>query len=141
VARVQLIRREVREFLSPSAVDLLFAHADAVVEGGLESGETDAPDRAYATVMVTIELGRCAELFREPADEATAQALAELMRTDARVRERLLALARRELARVSGRAETRLSAQLEHQVRVEGRRLLLDADAMVSLAGTAEPRR
>lgn len=134
VAKIQLIRREVREFLPPSAIELLFAHGDDVVEGGVELGEGGVAHRAYATVMVTIDLARCADLFREPADVATAQRLAELMADDRAVRDRLVALARRELARISGLSTKRLRVQLEHNVRADGTRLLLDADAMVSLA-------
>lgn len=137
VSKIQLIRREVREFLPPSAVELLFAHGEDVVEGGVELGDGGVAHRAYATVMVTIDLARCADLFREPADAATAQRLAELMEVDRPVRERLMTLARRELARISGLSAKRLRVQLEHHVRAEGTRLLLDADAMVSLAGNA----
>jgi hypothetical protein len=122
-------------------VELLFAHAEHVVEGGMELGEGGEAHRAYATVMVTIDLARCAEFFREPADAATAQRLAELMGAEKKVQERLVALARRELARISGLPERRLRVQLEHQVRAEGQRLLLDGDAMVVLATSAQSPR
>lgn len=140
VGRIQLIRREVREFLPRSALELLFAHGEHVVEGGVELGEGGVAHRAYATVMLTIDLARCADLFREPADAATAQRLAELMELDRAVHDRLLALARRELARISGLSTRRLRVQLEHHVRAEGTRLLLDGDAMVSLASAGSSR-
>jgi hypothetical protein len=140
VAKIQLIRREVREFLPPSALELLFAHGEHVVEGGVELGDGGIAHRAYATVMVTIDLARCADLFREPADAATAQRLAELMGVDRSVRDKLIALARRELARISGLPTRRLRVQLEHHVRAEGTRLLLDGDAMVSLASVESSR-
>lgn len=141
VGKIQLIRREVREFLPASAVELLFAHAEHVVEGGMELGEGGVAHRAYATVMVTIDLARCADLFREPADEATAQRLAELMTEDRSVHDRLVTFARRELARISGLSTKRLRVSLEHQVRAEGCRLLLDGDAMVSLGAATQSSR
>ena len=141
VAKIQLIRREVREFLSPAAVELLLAHGEPVVEGGLELDEEGAAHRAYATVMMTIDLASCADLFREPADEATAQRLAELMSEDRKVHDKLVGLARRELARISGLSSKRLRVQMEHDVRAEGCRLLLDGDAMVSLGGSAQSTR
>jgi hypothetical protein len=130
----------VREFVPAPALELLFAHADRMVEGGVELGDDGGAHRAYATVMVTIDLGRCASLFREPADEATAQRIAELMRSDGAVHERLVELARRELGRLTGLSPRRLAVQLDHHVRVEGCRLLLDADAMVSLVLTESSR-
>jgi hypothetical protein len=138
VRRIALIRREVRESLAPAALDLLFSHADEVVEGGIDPG--DGPRRAYATVMVTVDLARCAGLLREPADEATAARLAELMADERRVHERLVALARRELARLTGLPGRRLRVHLEHRARADGCRVLLDADAMVSVGAVPAAR-
>lgn len=139
VRRVQLIRREIREVLSPSALEVLFDHAELVVEGGEEVGGRRAGERrVFATVMVTIDLCRCAGQVREPADEATARRVAELMEADPRVHERLRTLAARELARLGGAEPEEITVAVETGVRVEGTTLLIDVDAMATLARRRE---
>lgn len=154
VRRIPLIRREVRETLSDNALELLFGSAELLVEGerDLEDGRMrrasagDVEDqRAYATVMVTLDLTRCASLLREPADEATAERVAELMRGSASVRRQLIELARPKLAALvepffnsagdaPGDAWARaLRIELLPVVRVAGARILIDGDAVVSL--------
>lgn len=154
VRRIPLIRREVRETLSDNALELLFGSADLLVEGerdldggkiGVQGRETD---RAYATVMVTLDLTRCASLLREPPDEATAERVAELMRGSASVRRQLIELARPKLAALvepfftsplHGEARARaLRIELLPVVRVAGARILIDGDAVVSLRSRSE---
>lgn len=140
--RIRLIRREVRESLSSGALDLLLAQAELVVEG---SGEIAAPsssapgsarargpeaDRVYATVMWTIDLARVADRFREPADAATAERVAELMRAEPTLRPRLVALARPKLAALAGVAEDALEITVEPHVRADGVLVLVDGDAV-----------
>jgi hypothetical protein len=132
VARVQLIRREVREYLSPSALEILFAHAEWVAEG---SGDLDARDPggpAYATIMVTIDLGRCEALLREPADAATAARVAELLGENRDVPARLAVMARDELGRIAGVPPDELEAAVEHHTRADGTRILIDGDAVLT---------
>ena len=130
--RIRLIRREIRESLSAGALDLLLAHAELVVEGSGEIGTAQRPigERVYVTLMLTIDLSRCADGFREPADAATAERIAELMRETPTVRTRLLALARPRLAELAGLDEDALEIALEPQVRAEGVRVLVDGDAV-----------
>jgi hypothetical protein len=133
VTRVQLIRREIREFLGQSALEVLFSAAEHVVEGSAELSADPSPARAprvYATVMVTIDLRACSAYFREPADDATAERVAELMQGCERVAEHLAALARPKLAELAGRPAERLEVTLQHQVSAEGTRILIDGDAM-----------
>jgi hypothetical protein len=135
---VQLIRREIREFLGQSALEVLFSVAEHVVEGSAELSAADAGSpgrgarapRVYATVMVTIDLRACSAYFREPADDATAERVAELMQGCARVGEQLAELARPKLAELAGLAADRLEVTLQHQVRADGTRILIDGDAM-----------
>lgn len=135
VRRVQLIRREIREVLSPGAIEVLFDQADLVVEGGEELGGRRAADhRIYATVMVTIDLSRCAPHFREPADEATARRVAELMEGDPQVQQRLHTLAAREAARLAGTEPESLALVMEVAVRVDGTSVLVDLDVMATRA-------
>lgn len=139
VRRIQLIRREIREVLSPSALEVLFDHAELVVEGGEELGGQRAGDRrVFATVMVTLDLARCAGQVREPADEATARRVAELMEVEPRVHERLRSLAARELARLGGAEPEEITVAVETSLRAEGTAVLIDVDAMATLARRPE---
>lgn len=135
VSRIQLIRQEIREDLSASAVDVLFAHAKHVVEGSPELGAPPSGkgQRVYATVMVTIDLRHCAQVFREPPDAATAERVAELLADGRRVRSRLASVARSELARLVGAAGDKLKLTMEHDVRSEGTTILIDIDAMATV--------
>ncbi len=133
VQKVQLIRREIRETLSPSALEVLWRHGEHVIEGGGEVGRAAAGRRFYATVMVTFDLRRCAAYFREPADVATAERLAELLIGSPRVKTKLIALARPELARLAQVPESQLHIEMDHHARAEGTQVLIDGDAMVSL--------
>lgn len=140
VQRVQLIRREVREYLPNSTVELLLSRAQSVVEAGDEVGPTLGPPqrRVYATVMMSIELGPGAPLFREPPDEATAERVAELLESTPALRRRLVELARPELSRLAG--TTALEISVEHRARAEGSTILVDGDAMaVAQADGAPP--
>jgi hypothetical protein len=136
VRRIPLIRREVRETLSDNALELLFGSAELLVEGERDldgaRGSHDR-DRAYATVMVTLDLTHCASLLREPADEATAERVAELMRGSASVRRQLIELARPKLAELVDGPARALRIELLPVVRVVGARILIDGDAVVSL--------
>jgi hypothetical protein len=140
VDRVQLIRREVREVLAPSALELLFAHAERVVEGGDEVGGSPAHAgrRVYATIMVTIDLRRCARYFREPPDSATAERVAELMEASPDLERKLVRLVRGELAALAHANPDALDVTLETTVRTDGPIVYVDADAMATLV--APPR-
>jgi hypothetical protein len=137
VRRIPLIRREVRESLSDNALEILFCAAELIVEGdrdlerGFESGH------AYATVMLTLDLLRCATLLRERPDEATAERVAELMRGSADVRTRVIELARPRLAELFDADPRSLRVELLPVVRVAGARILIDGDAVVSLRSQA----
>ena len=142
VQRVQLVRREVREYLPASVVQLLLSRAECVVEGGDEMGNgTGSPGRrVYATVMITIDLQSAGHLFRERADQATALRVAELLRTEPALANRLVELARPELSRIATGPQGRntLEISVEHQVRTDGARILVDGDAMAVV--TAQSR-
>jgi hypothetical protein len=135
VSRIQLIHREIRETLSASAVEVLFAQAEHVFEGSPELGTApeDGSRRLYATLMVTIDLGRCVRAFREPLDAATAVRLGELMSASRPVSAKLDSLARAEVARLAGVAPSRLHLELEHKVHADGATVLIDVDVMASV--------
>ena len=134
--RLSLIRRVVREVLAPEAVELLWSQREQIVEGSRELGRrASGEERYFATAMVTIDLEACAGLFAERADAATAARVAELMATSAAVQARLIEAVRAELAALSGRPEEALEVALEHRVRAEGARILIDGDAVATARG------
>lgn len=130
VERIRLIHREIRESLSPGAIDLLFAHGELVVEGSPAVAAESGSGRIYATVMLTIELARCAERVREPVDAATAERLAELMRVSPSVQVKLAELARPHLARLASAPPDTLELAVEPTVRSDRMQLLIDGDAV-----------
>jgi hypothetical protein len=137
VRRIPLIRREIRESLSDNALELLFCGAELIVEGDPELGE-----RAYATAMLTLDLRRSAALLREPADEATAERVAELMRASAGVRTRMTELARPRLGALYGVDPRSLRVELLPVIRVCGAQILIDGDLIaMPAAGTAGRRK
>ncbi len=144
VRRIPLIRREVRESLSDNALELLFGSAELLVEGDRDlasealGASLDGGERVYATVMVTLDLATCASLLREPADEATAERVAELMRGSASVRRQLIELARPELAQLVDAPPRALRIELLPVVRVSGARILIDGDVVVSLRSSGK---
>ena len=129
VEKVSLIRREVREFLSPNAVELLFSRAETVIE----TGEDPSGDAVYATVMVNLDLEAIEAVAREPADAATAHRLVELVTKDKGVAKRMKQLARPYLCEIAERSVALSEIKIDLRVRSEAATLLIDADAMVSL--------
>ncbi len=142
VQRIPLIRREVVESLSSSALELLWSRAEVVVEGDGELDTQRPGQRFYASVMVTIDLADCAMHVREPSDAATALRLAELLvaGSDA-VRKKLLTIVRPELSRLCGQSIARQKIHLDHDLRAEGSRVLIDGDAWVSLESARKTSR
>ena len=130
VQRLQLIRREIRESLAPSSLEALFAFSDCVVEGGADSVVTDS-NGAYATVMLTIDLRRCEQLFRDRSDAATAERVAELIAEHRWVKRRLIELACSELERWCGTVVAPRDVVVDMRVRADGTRVFIDGDAMI----------
>lgn len=139
--RIPLVRREVREFLSERALEILLGGAELLIEGDRDLDRRFAEaNRAYATVMATIQLERFADVLREPADAATAECAVELMRKSPAVRRQLSALARPELAKLLAAEPRSLHIELLPTIRREGTNILIDGDAVVSLRTRAARR-
>ncbi|MCB9751884.1 MAG: hypothetical protein H6713_18070 [Myxococcales bacterium] len=133
VERLALVRREIRESLSASALELLWSRAETVVEGSAELRRhpgrraTDRdPERYYgrfyATIMVTVDLARCRELLRDPVDAASALRVAELLERRGDLRARLLRLVLGELASLCGARPEQLRLAEPTPVPVRARR-------------------
>ncbi len=133
VRRVQLIRREVREYLPAGTIELLLNAGELVVEGSPELAASGARRRVFATAMVTIDLREIRDMFRERADAATAERLAELLDGHAELPARLVDRVRAHVLRLGGlSADPPMEISMETEVRADGSLLLIDADVMGS---------
>ena len=123
--RVTLFEREIRERLSESAVELLFAEAKLTCEG--EVAPAAGGGRAFfGTAMLTVELAALGEAFRERCDAVSARRVAELAAADPRVRRRMQKLAEREASALAGGPLRPTATEL--RARAQGTRVQLDLD-------------
>lgn len=129
VRRVALIRREIREYVPATTVQLLLQGAEFVIEGAPELGRAGTPGRAYATLMVTIDLRRSEAAYRERPDFSTAHRVAGLLAGHPVLHERLELRLRDHLAGLLGRAPGAVRVGLEFTVCARGSSILIDADA------------
>ncbi len=123
--RIAAIEREVRERLSPTALEALLEAAEVISEGQVAVGDDGAP-RYYGSTMVTLDLPRLAGVLREPCDALLARRLAALLGRDGAAQARVRALGATEAARRAG--GPLVGAETEVRVRVEGPRVFLDVD-------------
>ncbi len=122
---VPLFYREERLRLSPTALQLLLARADAWVEGNTIT-KGSAKGRFLGTAMLTLDLAAAADRLRPPHDEAIAKKLMSVLQEDAALRAEVaahaIAIARTRLAPphdlVAG----------DCSFRVDGARVLIDLD-------------
>lgn len=134
--KVALIRREVREYLPPSTVEVLLSEGETVVEGGTELVPGGGSSRVFATVMVTACLARLADRFRDPPDAATAARVAELLEGHPDLAPKLAARIRSRLPELAGDpTASQWEIVVDAQVRVEGTAVLIDADIVAAPTG------
>ncbi len=134
--KVALIRREVREFLPASTVELLLSEGETVIEGGTEVTSTASRARVFASVMITVELSALEDRFRDRADAATAARVAELLEGHPELTQRLSARVRPRLPELAGGADTEgWEIAVEAQVRADGTAVLIDADVVAAPTG------
>jgi hypothetical protein len=121
VRQVSLIRREIREQISPVGLELLLLNASRISEGRVA-----ADGRYYGSTMLTIDLALARDQVREACDVATAARLARLLELDAPAKARLRELAIEEARRVAQRTVGKL--EVDMRVRVEGNAVFVDLD-------------
>jgi hypothetical protein len=131
VRRVSLFRREIRESISPAALDVLLSSAGRISEGQL-SGE-----RYYGSTMLTIDLTRIQGRVRDVCDVATAARLSRHMNEEQDARGVVRRIALEEACRVAGRQIALLEAEV--RVRAEGQLIYVDVD-LEGAAGTSVGR-
>jgi hypothetical protein len=122
--RIALFQREIRERLSPAALDLVFARVEVISEGqrALRGGS----DCYFGSTMLTIDLPALAAHLRDACDAGTARRLAALLENDAGVARRIQALAEQETARVAGAPPRKVGIHVT--IRSQGAKVFVDVD-------------
>lgn len=129
VQRIALFEREVRERVSPAALDLVFSRAEVISEG---QRTTRRGREVYlGSTMLTIDLEGIAPALREPCDAGTARRLAALLAADAGAAARIEAIAASEAARVAGTRPREVTA--ERTIEARGVRVFIDVDVEAAL--------
>lgn len=124
VRRIALVEREIRETLSQAALDAVFAHAEVISEG--EARQEAGKTIFLGSTMLTCDLATTSEILREPADDGTARRLAALLLKEKTLDQRIEAIVRREVERVSRTKPKKVRG--ETRIRVQGARVFLDVD-------------
>jgi hypothetical protein len=129
VERISLFEREVRLRLSRAALDLVFAAAKVMSEG--QRSTRPGKDAFFGSTMLTIDLGAVAGAVRDACDARSAQRLAALLGDDGDARERVKAIASREIHRLTGARPKALTVEIK--VRAQGATVFVDADLEATL--------
>jgi hypothetical protein len=122
--RIALIEREVRERLSPAALELCLSRADVISEG--QRSKRGGRDAYFGSTMLTIDLPSLELVLRDACDAGTARRLAELLEADATAAERIRDLAAREAARVAGATPNEVSTHVS--IRAQAAKVFIDID-------------
>jgi hypothetical protein len=129
VRRIALIEREVREFLSQAALDVVFARMHVISEG--EASAAGGKRVFVGSTMLTCDVSSLAEILREPTDEGTTRRLAALLTKEPTLERRIQAVVRREVERIAGALPK--SVRGETRIRTQGTHLFVDIDVEASL--------
>ena len=135
--RVALFRREIREWISPPALDILLRAADLITEGAFE-GEAGDEQVYLGSVQVTVDLHRAAAYIREPLDAAAARQLAHHLHTDTVARQLLEELARRESEHAAGCPLYGLQVEIDPRYEGDALHVTLDVEAQTHPIAGAE---
>jgi hypothetical protein len=141
--RVTLFEREIKARLSLAAIAILFERARVLSEGKRSAATTarirdvrgadvalaldPAPCGPYfGSTMITVDVAALAVLVREPCGEDAARRVAEMCKSDTRIRTRVHRLAGKEACRLAGEP-LKLRAS-DVRVRQQGTSVYLDVD-------------
>lgn len=129
VQRIALFEREVRERLSPSALEAFFAAAEVISEG--QRAERSGREAYFGSTMLTIDLEQLAPVVRDACDAGTAQRLAALMQRDPSVTALVKGIAARETARLAGVRPRAVATEIK--IGARGTRVFIDVDVEAPL--------
>jgi len=136
VRKVALIRREIREYLPSSTVEVLLSEGESVIEGGAEVVTGGGSSRVFATLMITADLEALADRFRDRPDAATALRVADLLGAHPDLGPKIVARVRPRLPELAGREDAaQWHVSVDSQVRAEGTAVMIDADIVAAPTG------
>lgn len=129
VDRIALFEREVRERLSRSALELLFAAAQTISEG--QRSTRAGREMFFGSTMLTIDLKKTAAALRDRVDARTAARLANKLEQDTAALARIRAIATRETERLVGTAPKTVATEI--RLRTQGTSVFVDVDVEAGL--------
>lgn len=128
--KIGLFGREIREWVSPPALEILLGAAERISEGSFDG--PPGPRQAYlASIQLLVPLSTCDRYLSGPLDASSARRVAELLRSDADAREILVELARREAERAAGCPLYDLQVEIDASHRGDTIVLGMDVEARV----------
>jgi hypothetical protein len=122
--RIALFQREIRERLSPAALDLIFARAEIISEG--QRAVRGGHDSYFGSTMLTLDLPALSAQLSDACDAGTARRLAALLEADGSVARRIQQLSEREAARVAGEVPRQVGTHIT--IRSQGAKVFVDID-------------
>lgn len=122
--RIALFQREIRERLSPAALDLIFARVEVISEG--QRAVRGGRDSYFGSTMLTFDLPALSAVLSDACDAGTARRLAALLEGDPSVARRIQDLSEREAARVAGAAPRQVGTHVS--IRSQGAKVFVDVD-------------
>ena len=128
--KVSLFRREIREWISPPAFEILIGAAEVITEGSFDTTEADDPS-FLGSIQIKVPLGSCDTFIRYPLDAAAARRLTQMLQDDEIAQEVLLELAQRETERAAGCALFELQTEIETSHQGDELRISIDVEGLV----------
>lgn len=129
--KVSLFRREIREWISPPAFEILIGAAEVITEGSFDTTAADSTV-FLGSIQINVPLGSCSTFIRDPLDAAAARQLTLMLRDDEVAREVLVELAQREAERAAGCVLFELQTEIEASHRGDELRISIDVEGLVS---------
>lgn len=128
--KVSLFRREIKEWISLPAFEILIGAAEVIAEGSFDTTETDNP-LFLGSILIKVDLSACASYIQDPLDAAAARRLTQMILSDRIAREVLTELALREAERSAGCALFELQTEMDATHRGEELRISIELEALV----------
>ena len=128
--RIGLIGQEIREWISPSALEILIGQAERISEGAFDG--PPGPNQCYlATIQLRVSLSSCDHYLSGPLDAVSARRAAELIRQDPLAREILNEVALKEAERGAGCALHQAQVDMDASHRGDTLVFSMDVEARV----------
>jgi hypothetical protein len=128
--KVSLFRREIKEWISPSALEILIGASEVIAEGSFDTTETDSPI-FLGSIQIKVDLSACASYIQDPLDAAAAKRLTQMILSDQIAREVLAELALREAERAAGCALFELQTEMDVSHQGDELRISIDVEGLV----------